>query len=245
VVRRQPQHRPLHQHLVEGELAQRVLGRSDESQHGARELFLPVRRGGEPRRGGVGAPRLRHPSGTPQAVGASEEEVELQPVAYLVQVDALDDPLPRGGARRRRGGRRDRRPAGAHDRTDLACQQPLVEPSERRRRFEPELRAPPLPRIAVGRERVGGPSRERLGLHEQLGDPLAERMELRQLLELRQDGSGVAELEVEGDPFLVGLQVQNLEPSDGGLGERLVAEPGQGLAPPQRQACRQLVARLR
>ena len=84
---------------------------------------------------------------------------------------------------------------------------------------------------------------QRLGLtprsvereHQLAPQALPQRVLRDQRLELADELSAAAELEVGVDPLLERLQAQLLEPADLGLGERLEGEVGERWAAPQRE----------
>ena len=104
-----------------------------------------------------------------------------------------------------------------------------------RGRLQAELFQQQLPDLAVGLQGVGLAAGAVQGEHELAAEPLAQRLVGDQALELADQLGPGAEGQVGLDPLLHADQPQLLQPGDLGLGERLVAEVGQGRPPPQGQ----------
>ena len=94
-------------------------------------------------------------------------------------------------------------------------------------------------------ERVGLASGAVEREHQLLSHALAQRMTLRQLVELRNHVRMAAELQVGRDPVLERGGAQVLEPGDLRLRERLVPQVGERRPPPQRERARQRLPRER
>ena len=111
---------------------------------------------------------------------------------------------------------------------------------ESRARVDPELICERLAGVVVGLECLGLPPGPIEGQHQLASEPLAERMHLRQSLELADHLAPQTELEVGVDPLLEGVEPQFVEPPDLALRERLEGEIGERRAAPHRQGATKL-----
>ncbi len=139
-----------------------------------------------------------------------------------------------GGDRRRRG-----RPQGR-----VVAEDGPLQLAQGWGRLQAELLQQQLPDLAVGLQGVGLAAGAVQGEHQLAAEPLAQRLLGDQALELADQLGPGAEGQVGLDPLLHADQPQLLQPGDLGLGERLVAEVGQGRPPPQGQRLGQGVGGL-
>ena len=104
--------------------------------------------------------------------------------------------------------------------------------------LDPELLDEHVARVLVGAQRVGLPARPVEREHQQLAEPLPDRVLLGEPLGLDRDRRVPAPFEIDRELGLQRDEVQLLEPLALGLRPRLVRDVGEGLAPPEGEARR-------
>ena len=99
--------------------------------------------------------------------------------------------------------------------------------------LDPELLDEHVARVLVGAQRVGLPARPVQREHQQLAEPLPDRVLLGEPLGLDRDRRVPAPFQIDRELGLQRDEVQLLEPLALGLRPRLVRDVGEGLAPPE------------
>ena len=127
----------------------------------------------------------------------------------------------------------------------VVAQDRLLEPDE----LDPRLHAEGVdqrgPGLAVDLERLDLPARAIEGEHEQLPEPLAQRLRRGELRQLPDHVGVTPERELRLESPLQRPQPQLVEPRDGALGERLSGQVGQRVPAPEPEGLVERGDRLR
>ena len=121
----------------------------------------------------------------------------------------------------------------AADRERLLAEDRGVHSAQERARLEPELLDEELAAFAVDLERLRLPARAVEGEHQLRPQPLAQRIGADEPLELGDEVGVLPDRQLRLGALLEEGEAELVEPRDLLLRERLVAEVGQRLAPPQ------------